>query len=326
MIDKLLHSATQTDFYKAVFIIESQLQESAQQYRKVGYDSHPKLELIRFSATQKFGFAGNAITNLKSSGTYEGATKFNMEVSFMGMTGCSGALPHFYSELVMQRLRFKDTTMRDFYDMFNHRLVSLYYRAWKKYKPTLNFANKEHDQHTKILSLLSGGRAPHQLYFGGLFSRRARNAADLRNILAFYLDCDVEIAQFVGQWQPLKQSEQTQITSTGFNAKHARLGVDAMAGKQVWDISTKVKVIVKPKDAKQTTRLLPRRDLYDLAHKITKDFLGNQVQHELVIKSNFYELDATQLKEERFQLGCNSFLLPQSGVRKGNVTELSFKG
>ena len=118
MIAQLLENATEIDFYKAVFVIESQLSSAAQQYRKVGYDCQPKLELIKFSSTQKFGFAGNAITNLKPAKNVEGITQFDMEVSFMGMTGCSGALPHFYSELVMQRLRYKDSTMRDFYDMF----------------------------------------------------------------------------------------------------------------------------------------------------------------------------------------------------------------
>ncbi|MEI8618383.1 type VI secretion system baseplate subunit TssG [Pseudoalteromonas sp. B193] len=87
--------------------------------------------MIKFTATQKFGYPGNAITKLEETGFEDGMHKVTMQVSFMGLTGCSGALPQFYSELVMQRLRYKDTTMRDFYDMFNHRLVSLYYRAWK---------------------------------------------------------------------------------------------------------------------------------------------------------------------------------------------------
>lgn len=326
MIAQLLENATEIDFYKAVFVIESQLSSAAQQYRKVGYDCQPKLELIKFSSTQKFGFAGNAITKLKPAKNVAGITQFDMEISFMGMTGCSGALPHFYSELVMQRLRYKDSTMRDFYDMFNHRLISLYYRAWKKYKPALNFANSHQDNHTKILALLSGGNAPHQLYFSGLFSRKTRNIADLRNILTFYLDCVVSINQFVGQWQPLKQSEQTRINSGGFAGQHARLGIDAIAGKQVWDISTKIEVIIEPKNEHQTARLLPQQELWNLAHQIVGDFVGNQIQHALIVKANFYKLGAKQLLKERCQLGCNSFLLPENAAQNGKVSELSFKG
>ena len=329
MIKHIISQASQIDFYKAVFIIENQLKKDGLEHRHVGYDSNPKHELIKFTATQKFGYPGNAITKLEETSFEDGLHKVNMQVSFMGLTGCSGALPQFYSELVMQRLRYKDTTMRDFYDMFNHRLISLYYRAWKKYKPSLNHINKDKnkDPYTQILGLLSGGYNEHQLHFSGLYSRKIRNASDLKSILTSYLGCDVAIKQMIGQWHDLKPQEQTRLASQAlFEGQHARLGVDTVIGKQIWDVSSSIEIHISSDDPSKAKSLLPKGSLFELSNKIIKDYVGNSVQFRLIIESDFHELEAVSLSKNSCQLGANSFLGAGKNTFKNKPTKLSFKG
>jgi len=329
MINHIISQASQVDFYKAVFIIENQLKKNGLEFRHVGYDSNPKLELIKFTATQKFGYPGNAITKIENIGLKDSLTKVNIEVSFMGLTGCSGALPQFYSELVMQRLRFKDTTMRDFYDMFNHRLISLYYRAWKKYKPSLNHTNdkKLKDPYTKILGLLSGGYRESQLHFSGMYSRKVSNVSDLQSILTYYLGCDVKIKQMIGQWKSLQQQEQTCLASrTLFEGQHARLGIDTVVGKQVWDISSLIEISISTQSITKAKKLLPNGTLFKIANNIAKDYLGRAVQFRLEIESNFHELNATQLHKNNYQLGSSSFLVSNKDPSIFSPTQLSFKG
>ena len=49
-----------------------------------------------------------------------------MTVTFMGLTGPKGVLPSHFTRLLLRRLRAKDATLRDFFDLLNHRRVALF--------------------------------------------------------------------------------------------------------------------------------------------------------------------------------------------------------
>ena len=328
MINELIENAHQLDFYKAVFVIENQLKGAYSEYRHVGYDCHPNMELVQFSSVQKLGFPGNSVSKIESNGYSDNLHQVKMHISFMGLTGCSGALPQFYTELVLQRIRYKDTAMRDFYDMFNHRLISMYYRAWKKYKQPLSYvkAHIDNDPYTNILALLSGGDQLHHLHCSGLFNRKIRNATDLQQLLKYYLDCDIEINQMVGQWCEIKPKEQTRLASVdSFEGQNAQLGIDSMLGKKVWDLGSQVDVIVICNNKYQAKQFLPQGKLYQIATTILKDYLGHAIKYRLQVNTTFEDLTISSMSENKIKLGSNSFLAVRES-QIGNKKQLSFKG
>ena len=73
-----------------------------------------------------------------------------MRVNFMGLHRPSGVLPLPYSDLVNERLRARDSALRDFFDIFNHRIISLFYLAWEKYRFSIPYERGERDLFSQL--------------------------------------------------------------------------------------------------------------------------------------------------------------------------------
>ena len=59
----------------------------------------------------------------------------DVTVGMMGLTGPSGVLPRYYSEIVTQALRARSAELRDFMDLLAHRFVAFFARGGAKYRP-----------------------------------------------------------------------------------------------------------------------------------------------------------------------------------------------
>ena len=124
--EKLRREPFSFDFFQAVRLLEKVLPQRT----SVGKFAHPATEVARFAAHPSLAFPASQIQGMEwpDDGPVE------MTVNFMGLTGPQGVLPNPYTSLIIERLRASDTTLRDFLDIFNHRIISLFYRAWRKYR------------------------------------------------------------------------------------------------------------------------------------------------------------------------------------------------
>ena len=122
--DQLAESPFGFEFFQAVNL----LQRLGAGLQPVGGFSHPEEEAVHFRANSRLGFPASQIQSLDFP---ENAPP-EMMVNFMGLTGPSGALPYTYSELILERIRAKDHGLAAFFDIFNHRAISLFYRAWER--------------------------------------------------------------------------------------------------------------------------------------------------------------------------------------------------
>lgn len=124
----LLSEGYRFNFFQAVRLLE--MRESAS--RPVGRDSVPQNEVARFGALPSVEFPASQIYDIVPR--QDAAHPTRMTVTFFGLFGPLGALPLHYSEIVIERSSRKDRTLLEFLDLFNHRLISLFYRSWEKYQ------------------------------------------------------------------------------------------------------------------------------------------------------------------------------------------------
>lgn len=273
---------TAFEFFQAVRLLE-RLNPGRQ---PVGHFGEPGDEVVRFAVTPDTAFPASEIQSLELS---DGQAA-RLTVNFMGLTGPEGVLPYAYTLLIAERLRARDATLRDFLDLFHHRIISLFYRAWEKYRFGVSHERDQKDRMTQHLKDLVGlgaeslqGRLPIRdeglLFYAGLLAPQQRSAAALQQLLGDYFGVAVEVEQFVGGWYPLAASGRCNLGEEGDASE--QLGWGAVAGEEVWDPQARVRVRLGPLTRSQYDQFLPTGSAYEPLGTLTRFFAGDQLDFEV---------------------------------------------
>jgi len=323
-IKNLIEDPSEYDFYHAIYTIERQLAAGKEQQNKVGHDSIPKNELIRFISDQNLGYPGAPISKVEKRQNVNNKTAYDIHVSFMGVTGTNGTLPQHYTELVLERLKYKDTGMRDFFDLFNHRLLSLYYRAWEKYKFPIAFEKNNKSQpdgFSSVLNQLTGTRSSGGKYYAGFLNRSIRSVEGLKQMLADFTGCIVEVEQFQGKWQMLDTSDQTRLGGRSQpEGQFAQLGVDACIGKKVWDINSDIKITIKPTADVQIEHFLSGGAINEGMKELINQYLGRSIQHKLQLELYNEQIPVARLSKNTIPLGKGGGLASRTSILNNKTT------
>ena len=249
------------EFFQAVRLLSRAFPDR----EPVGRLANPQQEVLRFRAHASMAFPASEIQGLALAS----GAPHSMIVNFMGLTGPMGALPLYYTELVIQRIRVRDTAMRDFLDTFNHRIVSLFYQAWEKYRFTIAYERGEQDRFSHCLLDLIGLGTPGLqrrqavlddalIYYAGLLALHARSAQALTQILMDYFEVPAEVVQLTGGWYSLDRPSQCCFENA--NAYSEQLGVGAVVGDEIWDPQSAAKIVLGPLPAASVPGFSAQRD------------------------------------------------------------------
>jgi type VI secretion system protein ImpH len=238
-----------------------------------------------------------------------------LKATMLGLGGVHGPLPNAVSELVLERARRKDHGFRAFLDIFNHRLLSLFYRLRRRARIGLGYDAPQQSPFARHLQALTGLGTPHlanrldvpdrSLYlYAGLFAGRGRSAHGLEAMLQHYFSLPIRVRSFTGSWFELDEGQRTRIGQ----ANHA-LGESVVLGRRVWDQQSGFTIEVDFRTIGRFQDFLPIGAAYQRLNALTRFYVGAEYEIFLKLRLVASDVPAQGLSARKGQLlGWTSWL------------------
>lgn len=276
------------DYFHALRVIDAQHPHKP----RLGTARRPVDEPVRLGQAPELSFAPASLHAVQPA---HAARPPRIEVRFFGLFGPGGPLPLAMTEYARERLlHHNDATFARFADLFHHRLLLLFYRAWAQAQPTVSLDRPAEDRFAERVGALIGIGSPTlrqrdaapdhaRLFFAGLLARQVRNADGLASLLSGYLGRPVRIEPFVGGWLPLPPSERTRIgrAIAGRPNPSAQLGGGAVLGGMVWDRQHQFRVHIGPLDLAAFESLLPDGSALPVVAALVQHYVGHEFDWDL---------------------------------------------
>lgn len=287
------------DFFQAVRLLEAFFPEAPEP----GTAADPAAERIRFRPDPAGVFPPSDVRAVER--TPQGA---EVVATFLGLYGVASPLPaHLHEDLAAETAETRP--LRDFLDIFNHRLYGYFYRAWKKYRP-----GEGADGTARFLALAGLGTpgalegAPVSLSrlagYAGLLNRRARNAEGLRTLVAAFTDgLPVEVLENVPRRVPLARRPRL-----GRTPERATLGGSALLGASVLDVSGKFRLRVGPMGREDFEAFLPGGERAEALAYLVRLYAPDHLDFDVLLLLEAEQMPALRLGDRRARLGENTWL------------------
>jgi type VI secretion system protein ImpH len=301
------------EFFQAVRLLERMFPKREPVARSMA----PQKEVARFRSNASLRFPPSEIYEIREiEDELSNDVKHEMFVNFMGMLGIVGVLPVHYTEMVVDRARYGDRTMWAFLDIFSHRAVSMFFRAWEKYRFPVQYERGNDDFTAYLFDFLGLGTNglrgrmhlddENLIPYGGLIVQKPHSAGALEQILSDYFSVTAKIRQFSGQWLTLDDES---ITRLGM--ANSALGATTIIGTKVWDYQSKFRVRLGALKFIEFQAFLPNGSAHKPMLSIVRFMTGEELDFDVQLKLIAKEVPSTILTtraKRRPMLGWTSFL------------------
>jgi type VI secretion system protein ImpH len=226
----------------------------------LGRTAHPADDPVRLAQKASLAFAPAALAGL---GEAQGRAP-QLSIYGFGLFGPNGPLPLHLTEYARERERMAaDPTLVAFADLFHHRLITLFYRAWADSQVCASLDRPGEARFDAHLACLLGMGLPAQKRPGaiglharycqaGHLGRQSRNPEGLRAILHSYFAIPVCIVEHVRHWVGLAEADRLALANRGTG-----LGLGSTLGVAVRDAQSRFRLVLGPLTLDDYQRFLP---------------------------------------------------------------------
>jgi len=292
---RLVTRGWEFDFFQAIWLLERYADTGV----RIGHRGPVGKEGFRFRPDVSMGFAATDIRRIATVTSPENDQSFfRIDIAFMGLYGTTTPLPLHYAVDILRSVdqagsettdseptlevgqhssgidtadsQAPATPMRDFLDVFHHRLISLFYRTWLKYRYERTFGLPGRDTLTDYLLWLIGVSpnwdekilhvSPVRLIrYAGLLTQHPRSLVSLEGLLQDYWgDIGVESHSCLGRWIPVPAQDRNLLRDPDHRPyRPCRLGIDLTVGEEVYDLSGAFTMTFGPTDWATYLTFLP---------------------------------------------------------------------
>ncbi|WP_024508473.1 type VI secretion system baseplate subunit TssG [Bradyrhizobium sp. ARR65] len=280
----------------------------------IGSTDDPAREAVRFRAAPTLGFPAEEIADVRQ--VRAAGERMEVDVNFLGLHGPSSPLPPFYTEWVMHADGMG--SVGDFFDFFNHRLISLLLRIGRYYRHHLRFEEGATDAISVLIgalfALMPGEDTAKQrewrarlLPHAGVLALCSRSAKLVAGLISSHLNVPARVEEFIWREIDIPEEAQWRLGRPGLE-----LGVDTLAGETMPDVVGKFRLCLGPLNQLQFRSLLPGCESNTILCRLISFILREPLAWDLQLELDLGHTPEWTLGEGK--LGWTTWIDPPKGT------------
>jgi type VI secretion system protein ImpH len=268
---------------------------------RLGHSAKAADDFVRLCQTPSLSFASKTVDRYQPGGAGKPARLHGL---FFGLFGPNAPLPLHLTEYAMDReLNAKDSTFSAFANIFHHRMMSLFYRAWADSQPTVHMDRPAEDRFRLYMGAMVGLATPDlddrdalpdqfKRFFAGRLLQQTRNAEGLKGMIERFFRIPVGIVEFVAEWMRLPPTSHLRL---GGSAEVAALGLTAVTGQYVWGSQQRFRLRLGPLSRAEFNNFLPGGKALSQLVAAVKTYFGEEKAWDIQLVLNRHDVPATRL-------------------------------
>jgi len=276
----LVQEGTRLSFYQALLLFEQTLGGVP-----LGAEGPAHLERIRVRPSISLAFPASDVKSI----TRREDGRVGVTATFLGLYGVDSPLPNIYAERIASTADEPGgARVRDFLDVFHHRLYSLLFRAWKKSRPVSDSGGVSgaavDPLYDRLLALLGysshlglGGRRRPRLSEVRMRVLRPRTAVGLEALLEHRLSYHCGVGQLEPRTVEIPADQLTRLGQYG-----CELGSSFVVGRRLTDCN-KLLLQIEATSFAMFEDLVPEGPDREQLDDVVRGYLNDPVAYDVEV-------------------------------------------